>query len=264
MRAYRMYDPDARLSWALSCVTKYLGWYFPDRSEYARRAGIEAIEIARTSGDQVQLGTALRARGMTLGVRDPRRRELFEESLDVLAGSNDSVGIAIGFMVLGEFAFGAERYDDAITCAQEAIVCAEPIDPEYASVALISISNLAQYAVWSGDFAMARSAAAKTFRGARQSGRRDLVTWAMQTAALICLNADDDARAAAQLLGFCDARAGALHVPRQKGMTEDLTRSRVFEGLQSRIGPLRTKAGMLQGARLTEDEAFTVSRLPLQ
>jgi DNA-binding SARP family transcriptional activator len=246
--AYRKHDPDGRLASALVILTRTLSFYFPDRDD-VQRAGNEAVSIARSSGNPVQLAAALRARAATIG-SSLERRDSYEECLDVLGGSDDNVAIANTFIVMGEFAFIEGRYDDALTCARESLSFSELVDPSHTAV--IAMTNLATYAAAIGDFATARSAAVKAILSAREHRRYDMLTWAVQAAAMISLNADDEPRAAAELLGFCDARAGVIHAPRQFGCTEDLMRTQMLGTLNERLGRFDTRASMLCGARLSE------------
>ena len=65
-----------------------------------------------------------------------------------------------------------------------------------------------------------------------------------------------DARRAAQLLGFCDARAGKLHVPRQADQCEDIMYRRLLPLLEKELGSDELQREMGIGALLDEETAM--------
>ena len=67
--------------------------------------------------------------------------------------------------------------------------------------------------------------------------------------------ATGDPRGGARLLGFCDARSGPVHVPRQADQSEAIAYSRALERLRRQLAPDELSDVMAEGARLSEEDA---------
>jgi hypothetical protein len=80
-------------------------------------------------------------------------------------------------------------------------------------------------------------------------------TWAVQALAFVSAGTGD-AHRAAQLLGFCDARAGTVHVPRQADQCEDITYRRLLPLLEAALGPAELGREMGIGALFDEEAAM--------
>jgi hypothetical protein len=107
----------------------------------------------------------------------------------------------------------------------------------------VSAANLAIYA---GSRALRVSTEARSLAG---------ITWAVHALASVAVGLDDPHRAA-RLLGFCDARCGALHAPRKAEQCEEIAARRLRVRLAAALDPASLGGELETGALLAEDEAI--------
>jgi hypothetical protein len=88
------------------------------------------------------------------------------------------------------------------------------------------------------------------------------ITWAIQSLASVAAGRDD-ARLAARLLGFCDARCGTVHAPRQADQCEDIAARRLRVRLATALAP-EILGGELEAGALLGEEDATVAALSIE
>jgi diguanylate cyclase (GGDEF)-like protein len=246
-------DPYA-LSEALGALSQTLVWFCPGERELASRSADESLALARSLQDPIRIAMSLRIRTLTLDADDLlSRRAALAESIALFRryGSARFVGSVLTW--LSELEFAAGERSKAFEIGREAVRFAE----ESGSVDLIlnTMTNLAQYAAAANDRELARRAAESAFELARETGTLENQTWSVQALAFV---SHDERRygAAARLLGFCDARAGSVHAPRQHGVCDDILHRELVAKLRARLGDAEYEAAAAAGASLSADEAL--------
>jgi diguanylate cyclase (GGDEF)-like protein len=246
-------DP-LRLSEALAALSQTLVWFFPEEHELATSSADESLALARGCQDPLRIAMSLRVRALTFEGDDLlSRRAALAESIALFRryGSARFVGSVLTW--LSELEFAAGERAKALEVGREAVRFGE----ESGSVDLLlnTLTNLAQYAAAAGDRELARRSAESAFELARETGTLENQTWSIQALAFV---AGDQRRygAAARLLGFCDARAGGVHAPRQHGVSEDLLHGELVAKLRVKLGDAQYEAAAAAGAGLSADEAL--------
>jgi diguanylate cyclase (GGDEF)-like protein len=246
-------DPH-RLSEALGAFSQTLVWFFPDERELASRSADESLALARGLQDPIRIAMSLRVRTLTLAEDDLlARRAALAESIALFRryGSARFVGSVLTW--LSELEFAAGERAKAFEIGREAVRRAE--ESGSVDVLLNTLTNLAQYAAAAGDRELTRRAAESAFELARETGTLENQTWSVQALAFV---AHDERRfgAAARLLGFCDARAGTMHAPRQHGVCDDILHRELVAKLRAKLGDAEYEAAAAAGAGLSADEAL--------
>ena len=100
----------------------------------------------------------------------------------------------------------------------------------------MAAANLAIYAGSAGDWATATRVGSRALRVSTEAHSVAGITWAVQGLATVACGLGDPRRAA-RLLGFCDARCGTLHAPRQADQCEDIAARRLRVRLAAALAP---------------------------
>jgi diguanylate cyclase (GGDEF)-like protein len=252
---YRTLDEPARQSHGLRILAQILYWYFPRERELAKSLAEEAIEIARSGGDQLSIAYALKTLALMLELSDIEgKRELMEESLALSRrfGNDQQIGSVLSWMSEMEFVAG-EDVVRALGYGRAALRYAETSGSRMRLE--ISAANLAIYAAGAGDWPMAIATATRALRLSVESRSASGLTWAIQALACAAAGLEDYARAA-RLLAFCDARCGTLHSPRQADQCEEVSARRLRVRLAAVLEPAELGRELQAGSELTEDEAI--------
>jgi diguanylate cyclase (GGDEF)-like protein len=251
---YRTLDERANLAHALRALAQTLCWYFRREREAADTFAQEAIAVARSSGDPLTLAYALRTRALAMdaGAVDEKREHL-EESLTLFRryGNEQQIGSALTWMSEMEFSAGEEVR--ALGYGRAALRYAEASGSR--SRLEVSAANLAIYAASAGDWATAVRTGTRALRVAAEARSAAGITWSVQALASVAAGLDEPRRAA-RLLGFCDARCGTLHAPRQAEQCEDISARRLRVRLAAVLDPATIGGELETGAQLAEDEAI--------
>jgi diguanylate cyclase (GGDEF)-like protein len=255
VRYARLADDPLVLVRALNALAQMVGWYEPDEIAFADACAIEAIAHARVAGDPVDLAVALRTRGLT-ATDEATRRASLEESLELLRRHANSREIARGLNWLAELEFAAGNHTRAYLLGREARAAAE--DSGARAILLATVINLGSYAIAAEEWDAAFAAGVEGMRNAREMREDAQLTNAVQVMAGIAAAAGDDT-VAAELLGFCDARNGSLHSPRQAGQCDEVLYQRVSAALARQLGAQAYEAAHARGASLTEREAVAIA-----
>ncbi len=229
--------------------------YFPSDRMFAKELADEAVELARRLGAPRLLTLALRSQGVTMAPGDVRGRlAVLTEALALARASGDNPRLVTTFLMqLAEAQFTAERYDEAVALGNEAAELAALT--EYAQMVIFTKTNVAHYAIMTGDWETARRQAVEALRLATDAKDAYSVTLGLNALAGV-EGASGDATASAELFGFCDARFGRLHPPRQQGSCEEIVYRRVYEQLKERLGHERLRERLDAGAVLSENDAI--------
>jgi diguanylate cyclase (GGDEF)-like protein len=252
---YRTLDEPARQSHAVRILAQILYWYFPRERDLAKSLAEEAIEIARSGGDQLSIAYALKTLALMLDLSDIEgKRELMEESLALSRrfGNDQQIGSVLSWMSEMEFVAG-EDVVRALGYGRAALRYAETSGSRMRLE--ISAANLAIYAAGAGDWPMAIATATRALRLSVESRSASGLTWAIQALACAAAGLEDYPRAA-RLLAFCDARCGTLHSPRQADQCEEVSARRLRVRLAAALAPADLGRELQAGSELTEDEAI--------
>ena len=250
---YRTLDEPVRFTNALRVLAQVLYWYFPREHGAASAFAEEAIVVARLSGDQLSLASALKTRALVLDTSAlDEKRALMEESLALTRrfGNDLQVGSVLTWMSEMEFAAG-EDLERTLGYGRAALRYAEASGSRMRLE--IAAANLAMYAAGAGEWNMAIATATRALLLSRESRSAAGITWAIQALACAAAGREDFARAA-RLLAFCDARCGSLHSPRQANQGEDISARRLRVRLAAALPPHELSRELHAGSTLSEDE----------
>ncbi|HEV8021049.1 MAG TPA: diguanylate cyclase, partial [Candidatus Lustribacter sp.] len=258
---YRTIDERANFAHALRVLAQALYLYFPRERETASALGQEAIEVARSSGDLLSLAYALKTRALTLPSDEiARKREHLEESLTLFRryGNDQQIGSVLTWM--SEMEFSAGESVRALGYGRAALRYSEASGSR--SRLEVAAANLAIYAGSAGDWTTAIRTGRKALRVSTEAHSVAGITWAIQSLASVAAGRDD-ARLAARLLGFCDARCGTVHAPRQADQCEDIAARRLRVRLATALAP-EILGGELEAGALLGEEDATVAALSIE
>jgi hypothetical protein len=181
------------------------------------------------------------------------KRAVLEESLGLFKMFGNDRQIAMALTWISDFEFSVGEESGAMAYGRDAMRYARASG---ARAQLETASgNLATYAVTVGDWETGRRSALESLQIAAESRSVASFTWAIQVLAFVCAGTGHPARAA-QLLGFCDARAGTVHVPRQADQCEDIAYRRLKTLLQAELGADEFAHQMGIGALFDEETAM--------
>jgi diguanylate cyclase (GGDEF)-like protein len=257
VHVYRELGDERGLAEALRGLAQNIGWYFREDRALADALACESIDIARTLDDPLQLAMSLRTRGLTIDISDfPQKRAVLEESLALMRahGNDRLVGSILTWISELEFSAGDEAR--ALEYGREAVLFGERSGSKelYAG----ANANLAQYAAASGDWETARVAAAQTLRVTGSTPEAEHTTFAIQAVALVASGVGKG-ETAARLIGFCDARVGVVHPPRQADQSDDILYRRLMQRLRDSLDPAMLERAMRAGASMNKDDAVTLA-----
>jgi predicted ATPase len=251
---YRTLDERANLAHALRVLAQTLCWYFRRERDAADAFAQEAIAVARASADPLSLAYALKTRALTMDAGNvAAKREHLEEALTLFRryGNDQQIGSALTWMSEMEFSAGEEVR--ALGYGRAALRYAEASGSR--SRLEVSAANLAIYAGSAGDWATALRTGSRALRVSAEARSLAGITWAVQALASVAAGLDDPRRAA-RLLGFCDARCGTLHAPRQAEQCEDIAARRLRVRLAAALDAAGLGGELEAGALLAEDDAI--------
>ena len=237
---------------ALRVLAQVVGWYFRAEREAADAMACEAIEIARELDDPYELIVALRTRGLTIDISDfPAKRAALLEALALSRQLGFERLIGGNLTWISEMEFSAGERRRAYEYGREALAIAESSGSRelHGNAAV----NFAIYAAALGEWETAREVGRRALQVARITQTSSAITYAVQALAMVAAGRKEYARAA-RLLGFCDARDGLLHPPRQADQCEDITHREVLEVLSAKLGG-ELDAHLAAGALLDEEQA---------
>jgi diguanylate cyclase (GGDEF)-like protein len=255
MQYYRAAGDRIRTAEALYHLSMTMALYYPDERPLAEAYAAEGLAIARALDAKRLVILALRAKAQ---VTDPReldvRRSLLLEGLELARQQTDNERvIAIFLMSLSELEFEAARFSDAALYGAQAVRAAEASGA--ARFITLTKANLAHYAFAVEDWAAGKREALQAIRLADLDRDQYSLTIAMH--ALASLDAGTgDALRAARLMGFCEARFGALHAPRQEGSCEESIFLRMRAASIEALGADAFDKAMAQGGALWPEEAM--------
>ena len=258
---YRAIGDRQKLGRALRVAAQLLGWYFRAERERADELAIEAIAFARELDDPTDLVNALRTRGLTIDISDfPAKRAVLVEALALARTHNLDRAVAGTLTWISEMEFSAGEHQAAYEYGREAVQAAEASGSRdlYAT----AVTNFATYAAVAGEFDDARNAALSGLRVARATMHAMGITYAIQALALVSAGCGDPERAA-RLIGFCDARDGVLHAPRQADQSEELAHRSLLAQLHTALGKTRFDHLYMLGKSYSEDQAVEEALRPL-
>lgn len=251
---YRTLDEPIYLAHALRVLAQTLWLYFRRERKLADALAEEAIAVARAVDDELVLAYALKTRGLTIAGTDvAQKRAILEESLAIFLrqGNDQQIGSALTW--LSEMEFGAGEEARALGYGRAALRYAEASGSRWRLE--VAATNLAIYAASAGDLVNATRAGRKALRASAESRSLAGITWAIQALAAVAAGRDD-AHRAARLLGFCDARCGTLHAPRQAEQCEEISYRRLRVRLAARLSPADLSYELSVGASLDETAAI--------
>ncbi len=238
---------------ALCILARVIGFYRPSERERASLVAADALTRARGLGEPIAVLQALATYG---GLLDPQRliekQAAFEEALGIARHAGDERLLCEVSMWSAESAFAIDAFTDAIAYGTQALGYAE--ECAATDLVIVGATNLAFYACAAGDLDYAGRVGRRALALARDADAGPRLTFAVQALASIAAEQGDDARAA-RLLGFSDARAGVVHMPRQFGQTEDIMFNRTFDALRDRMGLESFSRAFAQGAMLDVERA---------
>lgn len=250
---YRASGDRAGLGKSLRTLAQTIGWYFRSERALADELACEAIDIARSVGDPLELVVALRVRGLTIDISDfPAKRAALEEALALARQHRMDRLLGTTLTWISELEFSAGQRRRAYEYGSEALHLAEASGSRelYATAVL----NFASYAAAVGEFDNARDAALRGLRVGRSSAQDSAITYSLQALAIVAASRGELERAA-RLIGFCDARDGVLHPPRQADQSEDIMHRALLMKLRRDLGNVRFEEFAEAGRALVEDKA---------
>jgi len=251
---YRTLNEPVSLAHALRVLAQTLWLYYRPERELADALAREAIEVARALDDELVLAYALKTRGLTIESSDvAQRRSILEESLAIFLRDGNDQQIGSGLTWLSEMEFGAGEETRALGYGRAALRYAEASGSRWRLE--VAATNLAIYAASAGDWPNAIRAARKALRASAESRSLAGITWAIQALATVAAGREDPRRAA-RLLGFCDARCGTLHAPRQAEQCEEISYRRLRVRLAALLPPADLSEELSAGATLDENAAI--------
>jgi hypothetical protein len=257
VRLHRELGDERGLAEALRGLAQNIGWYFRQDRALADGLACESIAIARTLDDPLQLAMSLRTRGLTIDISDfPQKRAVLEESLALMRAHGNDRWVGSILTWISELEFSAGDEARALEYGLEAVAFGE----SSGSKELYSgaNANLAQYAAASGDWETARAAAAEALRVTRATPEAEHTTFAIQALALVA-GGVGKSETAARLVGFCDARVGVVHPPRQADQSDDILYRRLMQRLRETLDPVVLERAMRAGAAMSKDEALALA-----
>jgi hypothetical protein len=251
---YRTLDDPAALANTLRVLAQSIGWYFREERAHADVLACEAIEIARTVGDPLLIADCLKTRGLTIDLVDvAQKRAVLEESLGLFKMFGNDRQIAGALTWISDFEFSVGEEANALAYGRDAMRYARASGAR--AIQETAAGNLATYSVAAGDWDTGRRSALESLQIAAESRSVASFTWAVQALAFVAAGTGDPRRGA-QLLGFCDARAGTIHVPRQADQCEDITYRRLVPMLQTALSADELERQMGIGALFDEEAAM--------
>jgi predicted ATPase/class 3 adenylate cyclase len=252
---YRASSNLLKLTEALYHASMTLALYFPQERAAADALATEALDVAKRIDAPGLLTLALRAKAVTMDAPDDTGRlALLEEALELarVHGANPRLMTAI-LMQMSELEFGKNHYNAAIDYGLEALRDSELAG--YSRALTFVRANLAHYAVMANDVERARAWAEEALKAALEAHDAYSVTVALNALAAI-EGVIGNSATAAELLGFCNARFGHLHPPRQDRSCEEIVYQFVRTRVVEVLGADQVSALLHRGESISLEQAL--------
>ena len=223
------------------------------RLEQASVATSTALAMARQLGDAVKVASSLNQLGIIqcdLGDVAAGRRS-FTEALATFKALDNESGFAQVVSCLAELEFACGQFEEALRLASEALETHSR--GKNAADTAIDYINIAAYSIPLGDVDGARKAAREALRWSRQGQRTVSTAIALQHFASVGA-LSGQARDAARLLGFVNARYAALALERE--FTERWSYDNLLAVLQAQLSDAERAELENEGAVWPEDRAI--------
>ncbi len=256
LELFRALDRPSDEAVALRVLAQAIGWYFRDERAYADELACQAIELSRNHGNKQELIAALRTRGLTIDISEfPIKRAVLLEALELARAERDAPLVGSCLTWISEMEFSAGERERAYAYGKEALAIAEAegLRDLHGSAA----ANFAIYAAALGEWEVASGTARRALNVARASHVTFAITYALQAFAMVAFGCGDVVRAA-RLIGFCDARDGVLHAPRQADQCEDITQRELLAALHESLGA-SLAMHLAEGAAMSEEAAVALA-----
>jgi predicted ATPase/DNA-binding XRE family transcriptional regulator len=247
--AYRSPEAGSQLSWSRAQECACLA--FLGRTDEARRAIEEAVDVARKHHDMLRLANALNALALTIPIdRASERFAPLEESIRTYrAASPDGAMVPIGNLAETYFATG--DCASALACGLEAIAMARTNrDRSFLAGAL---TNVAAYALAAGDVEQADRTAREAMLIARDIESTHYTMCAFEHLGSVAARRGEFERAA-RLLGASDARYREFGIAR--GFTEQSLYDRSIALIRDAIGEERLLLLLDEGSAVPVERAI--------
>ncbi|HYL27383.1 MAG TPA: methyltransferase domain-containing protein, partial [Candidatus Nitrosotalea sp.] len=252
---YREHNNAPKLAESLYFASMTIALYFPEERELAELLATEAIDVAKSVNAKSTLVLALRAKAVAMDPKDDDGRiAVMSRGLDLAReqAANPRLTTSL-LMQLSELEFGRARYDVAIAYGLEALRDSERAG--YTRALTFVRANLAHYAVMLGDAKRAHAWALEALKPALEAHDAYSATIALNALAAV-EGIEGNAATAAKLFGFCNARFGQLHPPRQDRSCEEAVYRFVYDKLAESLGEERLAGLLKNGASITLEQAL--------
>jgi predicted ATPase/class 3 adenylate cyclase len=259
VRYYREDHHPQLLVEALFHASMTIALYFPSDCTIAEHLANEAVERARHLDAPRLVTLGLRAKAVTMDPDDlDGRLAVLTEALGLARANGDNPRLVTTFLMqLAEVQFTAQHYDDAVKLGKDAVELAA--HSAYAQMIIFTKTNLAHYTILTREWDVARQEATEALMLAAETKDAYSVTLALNALAAVESGSGDVTRSA-RLFGFCDARFGSLHPPRQQGSCEAVVYRRVYQMLEHQLGAERLGETLGAGKTLSEGDAIALAQ----
>ncbi len=218
----------------------------------ASEQNLRALATLRECGDKWTLAGCLNVQAIIELRRGDLRanRELLTQALAAYRASGDEMGAAIVLSNIAEHEFADGHPEEALRLGIEALEI--HLRMKNARHIANDCNNSATYRVALDDIAGSRESAREALRFARQAQTKLEIAGALQSFSIVA-GLSDDARRAARLLGYVDARYAELGQKRE--FTEQWAHDKIVATLRQRLSDDEGASLAAEGAAWSEDQA---------
>jgi non-specific serine/threonine protein kinase len=243
-------DPVLRVKVLLAAATiaSRRGTY-----ERAQTLGTQALELARTTGDDDLVAESLRLLGVNVGrgwFDFNEAQRWFTESLEVRRRYGDASSVATGLFDLGRVALDMRDYPRARELLEESLVLARSVGDALGSA--YAALDLARLKLATGDVRSSLALSRDALGQSRDLGEQEMVAACLDQFAAVLAHRRD-APAAARLLGAAQAIRGEVRYAANPSLRE-LDESSA-ERVRSMLGSHRMAEAIEEGRLLNEESA---------
>ncbi|MGH7757615.1 MAG: hypothetical protein ACREM8_15200, partial [Vulcanimicrobiaceae bacterium] len=217
----------------------------------ARPILIEALAEARKAGDRRLLARCIGLQIYTCGDDLVAKQTAIKDAVARFRVAGDDRGVARTLTWLAELEFHSGEIANAMQHVNEALVLLRK--RRQRAHLIVALVNSAAYHLWAGNVDKARVAAREAIAICREIQNSFDIPISLQHLASVAA-VDGDARTAARLAGFVDARLPQIDEPRQQ--TEQMLYDRLMATLREQLSSDALAGAMAEGAALTEAEAI--------
>ncbi len=217
------------------------------------KATIErALAMSRASEDTYNVANCLSTLASITSDRGDVRagRELYAQALAAYKALGSESGIAMVLRDMAELEFADGHPEQALRAVNEALEI--HVRGKHTANTALDNTNSAAYRIALGNLRAARESAREGLRVARQVRNEQGIAFALQHLALLAA-LGDNARRAAQLLGYVDAQYTALGMQREP--TEQWGYDNLMAALRETLSADEIAQLAADGAAWTEDQA---------